>query len=475
MDIRLVSPEIALMVTAAVIILLDLAVDNKGVLAAVSLIGIAVSALFSFTLIGNGGVSFANTLIVDDFSIIFQLLFLGATGVVVLASVDYVGKFKGSHGEYYSILLLSTVGMMLLASTRELISIYISLELTGISLFVLSGFLKDAKSSEAGIKFLLLGAVSSATLLYGMAILYALSGTTNIELMAQTLPSAAGPHRLGILLGMILFVAGFGFKMAVVPFQMWVPDVYEGSPTPVTAYLSVASKAAGFAIVLRVFHAALADPQLSVDWVGIFVILSMASMTVGNVVALQQSNIKRMMGYSSISHAGFLLIGLAVVPQLGPSGVLFYLISYAFTNLGAFAAIIAASNRMGSDQISDYAGMGQRAPLIALGLTLCLLSLTGLPPTAGFVAKIYIFNAAVRQGLAWLVLIGVLNSVISSYYYLGVVKAMYISPSPTQEKITITPAIAAAIIISVIGVFLVGIFPAPVMDAAASAISTIVP
>ncbi len=475
MDLRLLSPEIALAVTGAAIVLLDLAVREKAVLAGVGILGILVSGFLSFTLIGNGGTSFANTLIVDDFSIIFKLLILGATAIVVLSSVDYAARFRASHGEYYAILLLSTVGLMLLSSAAELISIYISLELTSISLFILSGFLKDDKSSEAGIKFLLLGAVSSATLLYGMAILYALSGTTNLDLMAQNLPSALGPYRLGILLGMVLFVAGFGFKMAAVPFQMWVPDVYEGSPTPVTAYLSVASKAAAFAVVLRVLHSALVDQQLSTDWAGLFAVLSLISMTLGNVVAIQQRNIKRMMGYSSISHAGFLMIGLAVVPQIGSSGVLFYLLAYAFTNLGAFAAIIAISNRTGSDQIQDYAGMGQRSPLVALGLTLCFLSLTGLPPTAGFVAKIYLFNAAIQQGLLWLVIAGVLNSVISAYYYLGVVKAMYISPSPTQSKLTTPPALAAAILISVIGVLLVGIYPAPVIEAAAAAVGTLVP
>jgi len=475
MDLRLLSPEIALAVTGAAIVLLDLAVREKAVLAGVAILGILVSGFLSFTLIGNGGTSFAGTLIVDDFSIIFKLLILGATAIVVLSSVDYAARFRASHGEYYAILLLSTVGLMLLSSAAELISIYISLELTSISLFILSGFLKDDKSSEAGIKFLLLGAVSSATLLYGMAILYALSGTTNLELMAQNLPSTLGPYRLGILLGMVLFVAGFGFKMAAVPFQMWVPDVYEGSPTPVTAYLSVASKAAAFAVVLRVLHSALVDQQLSTDWAGLFAVLSLISMTLGNVVAIQQRNIKRMMGYSSISHAGFLMIGLAVVPQIGSSGVLFYLLAYAFTNLGAFAAIIAISNRTGSDQIQDYAGMGQRSPLVALGLTLCFLSLTGLPPTAGFVAKIYLFNAAIQQGLLWLVIAGVLNSVISAYYYLGVVKAMYISPSPTQSKLTTPPALAAAILISVIGVLLVGIYPAPVIEAAAAAVGTLVP
>ena len=475
MDLRLLSPEIALAVTGAAIVLLDLAVREKAVLAGVGILGILVSGFLSFTLIGNGGTSFANTLIVDDFSIIFKLLILGATAIVVLSSVDYAARFRASHGEYYAILLLSTVGLMLLSSAAELISIYISLELTSISLFILSGFLKDDKSSEAGIKFLLLGAVSSATLLYGMAILYALSGTTNLELMAQNLPSTLGPYRLGILLGMVLFVAGFGFKMAAVPFQMWVPDVYEGSPTPVTAYLSVASKAAAFAVVLRVLHSALVDQQLSTDWAGLFAVLSLISMTLGNIVAIQQRNIKRMMGYSSISHAGFLMIGLAVVPQIGSSGVLFYLLAYTFTNLGAFAAIIAISNRTGSDQIQDYAGMGQRSPLVALGLTLCFLSLTGLPPTAGFVAKIYLFNAAVQQGLLWLVVAGVLNSVISAYYYLGVVKAMYISPSPTQAKLTTPPALAAAILISVIGVLLVGIYPAPVIEAAAAAVGTLVP
>ncbi|MBM2827227.1 MAG: NADH-quinone oxidoreductase subunit, partial [Dehalococcoidia bacterium] len=281
--------------------------------------------------------------------------------------------------------------------------------------------------------------------------------------------------RMALVLSMVLVVAGFGFKMATVPFHMWVPDVYEGAPTPITAFLSVASKSAGFAVVLRLFHTALGDTQLSADWSNLFAVLSALSMTLGNVVAVQQSNIKRMMGYSSIAHAGFIMVGLAVVPQLGPSGVIFYLLAYAFTNLGAFIAIIAISNKINSDLIADYAGVARRAPGLALALTLCLMSLTGIPPTAGFVAKFYIFNAAIQQGLLWLVLVGVINSVVSAYFYMGVVKAMYLGAPSTEESISTPAPIAIALATATIGVLLVGILPGAVIQAAAAAIGTLIP
>jgi NADH-quinone oxidoreductase subunit N len=270
----------------------------------------------------------------------------------------------------------------------------------------------------------------------------------------------------GLLLGIILLVAGFGFKIACVPFQMWVPDVYEGAPTPITAYLSVASKAAGFAVILRVFFVAFGAPDwLSMDWGILLAILSAITMTVGNVVAIVQTNIKRMLGYSSIAQAGYLMVGLATVgvavgaDALGQSGLLFFLMSYTVTNLGAFIAVIAISNKIDSDQIDDYTGMGKRAPLLALALTLCLISLTGLPPTAGLIAKIYIFSGAVNHGLLWLVIIAVINSCVSAYYYFRVVKVMWMGAPASEEKVPSSWALRTALALCCLFVLLLGVVP----------------
>lgn len=475
MDLRLLGPELILSITAGLVVLSDLVVDRKGWLAALTIVGLLAGAAYTISLVGQGGATFQGMLVVDSFSITFKFLFMGVAALVILASVDYVAKFPAFQGEYYALVLLSTVGMMLMASTGELISIYIALETTGIALYILAGFLRDEKSGEAGLKFLLLGAISSAVLLYGMAFLFGLTGTTDLREISQRLGEAATVNRFALLAGITMVAAGFGFKMAAVPFQMWVPDVYEGAPTPVTAYLSVASKAAGFAVVLRVFHTALGAPEVSVDWSTLFAVLSALSMTIGNVIAIQQTNLKRMLGYSSIAHAGYLMVGLAVVPLLGPSGVVFYLVSYAFTNLGAFIAIIAISNKTESDLIPDYSGMAQRAPLLALALTLCLLSLTGIPPTAGFIAKIYIFNAAIQEGLVWLVMVAVVNTAISAYYYLGVVKAMYVGTAPTAEGVPASLSLRAALLIAVLGVLILGIYPAPVIGVATAAVGTLLP
>jgi len=400
--------------------------------------------------------------------------------LVILASVDYVPKFA-RKGEFYALVLLSALGMMLMAATNELISIYVAVELTSISLYVLVGFLKDQKSSEASLKYLLLGAVASAVLLYGMSLIFGLTGKTQLGEIAQAIqamPPQVAMGSPGLILGIVLMVAGFGFKIAAIPFHMWVPDVYEGAPTPITAYLSVASKAAGFAVILRVFYSAFGLPEwLSLDWGLVFAILAAISMTLGNVVAIPQANIKRMLGYSSIAQAGYLMVGLATVGVspvadiLGKSGVLFFLAAYAVTNLAAFFAIIAISNKLNSDLIDDYAGMGKRAPLLALALTLSLISLTGIPPAAGFMAKFYVFSSAVNQGLLWLVIIAVINSVISAYYYLRVVKIMWLGEASSDEKVPSSAALKVALSLSCLGVLLLGIIPGQMMRLAQFAAS----
>jgi len=480
LNLELFIPELSLAAFAIAVVLLDLFIQRKGLLAVISLVGLVVAAGFTIAMWGGSPQAiFNNMLAVDSFALFFKLLFLGIAALVILASTDYVAKFARFQGEYYALVLLSALGMMLMAATTELIAIYIALELTSISLYVLVGFLKDPKSTEASLKYLLLGAIASAVLLYGMALVFGVTGKTQLGEIAQVIQAMslqATSANPALILGIVLLVAGFGFKIAAVPFHMWVPDVYEGAPTPITAFLSVGSKAAGFAIILRVFYSAFGLPEwLSLNWGLIFAVLAAIGMTLGNVAALPQTNIKRMLGYSSIAQAGYLMVGLATVGAspaadvLGRSGVLFFLASYAVANLGAFIAIIAISNKLDSDLIQDYSGMIKRAPWLAIALSLCLISLIGIPPAAGFIAKFYIFSGAVQHGLLWLVIIAVLNSVISAYYYLRVVKVMWLGEPASEEKVLSSGALRVALSLSCLGVLLLGIIPGYIMKMAEAA------
>jgi len=474
LNLGLFIPEITLAVFAVLVILLDLGVKQKNLLRSVSLAGLVIAGGVTVAMWGGSySPLFNNMLAVDDFALFFKMLFAGIAFLVILASADYVDKFSRFQGEYYALILLSTLGMMLMAATADLISLYIALELTSISLYVLVGFLKDRKSTEASLKYLLLGAIASAVLLYGMAMVFGTTGQTQLGAIAASIQSMSLDNILAspaLLMGIVMLIAGFGFKIAAVPFQMWVPDVYEGAPTPVTAYLSVASKAAGFALILRVFYSAFGIPDwLSMNWGVIFAVLSVISMIIGNVVAIPQTNIKRMLGYSSIAQAGYLMVGMATLgfasasSTLGQSGILFFLASYSLTNLGAFIAVIAITNKINSDEIADFAGMGRRAPVIALALTLCLISLIGMPPAAGFMAKFYIFSAAAQNDLLWLVIIAAINSVISAYYYLRVVKVMWFGEAASQEKVPSSGAPRLALFLCCLGVLLLGIIPGLVM------------
>ncbi len=482
MDIVRFGPELSLLIAAGLIIVADVTLpfktarERRLVALLLALNGIVASVGWSLALIiaDEKGNAFEGLMVVDDFSLFFNFLFAGIAAVIILASVDLLERSR-FQSEYVALVLTSTVGMMLMASTVDLIAIFAALELQAISFYVLVAFLKDGRSSEAALKYLLLGAVSTALTLYGMAYLFGLSGSTNLNDIASFVAGADSGTRSALVLAAVFLAAGLGFKMAVVPFQMWVPDVYQGAPTPVTAYLSVASKAAGFAVVMRIFVVSLGEGLISSDWSNLFAAIAAISMTVGNVAALAQSDIKRMLGYSSIAQAGTFLIGLAAVaaedPQLllGTSSVVFFLGTYAFTNLGAFVAVIAISNRIGSDQISDYAGVARRSPWLAAGLAVCLISLTGIPPTAGFWGKFWVFNAAVRADLVWLAIIGVLNSVISAYYYVGVVLRMYTQEPASEEAFQPSPYLGFALAAAVIGLFAVGVYPDPLLDASESA------
>ena len=485
MNLSLLIPELCLVAIAILVIMLDLVIKQKEWLSKVSLAGLVVAGGFTIAMWGGSYPAiFNNMLAVDNFALFFKLLFVVISFLVILASADYIGKLARFQAEYYALILLSTVGMMLMAATADLISLYVALELTSISLYALVGFLKDGKSTESALKYLLLGALASAVLLYGMALIFGVTGRTQLGEIAQVIQSMSLQGILAspaLLLGIVLLISGFGFKIAAVPFQMWVPDVYEGAPTPITAYLSVASKAAGFAIILRVFFSAFGTPiWLSLNWGLIFAALAIISMTVGNVVAIHQTNIKRMLGYSSIAQAGYLMVGMAAVgfspvkDILGQSGILFFLASYALTNLGAFIAIIAISNKLNSDAISDYSGMGKQSPVMVLALTLCLISLIGMPPAAGFMAKFYLFSAAVQNGLLWLVAIAVINSVISAYYYLRVVKVMWFGEPVSEGKIPSSGGLRLALALCCLGVLFMGIVPDLMMKVAQFASSMFV-
>lgn len=480
-DLDRLGPELILMVAAGLILAVDaLLPDERRVrMGYGALAGIGASALWAIVLIARDRQApfFDGAMALDNFSLFFIFLLLGAAALVVVASLDYAQRFGRHEGEFYTFLLLATSGAMLLAGSRDLIAIFVALELTSIAQYVLAALLRTDRASEAGLKYLLLGAVATAVILYGMAFLFGMSGTTKLvapegepSILATVAAGDAG-LRSALIVATVLLAAGFGFKMATIPFQMWVPDVYQGAATPVAAFLSVSSKAAAFAVVLRVFYEGLNDTFVNHDWSMLFAVLAAITMTVGNTAALLQRNVKRLLGYSSIAQAGNLMVGLAAVTtseetSLGAAGVSFFLATYVFTNLGAFFAVQAISDRIDSEEIADYAGMARRAPWLAAALAFCLVSLTGLPPTAGFVAKVYIFNAAAQSDLIWLVIVGTLNGVVSAFYYLRLAATMYTAEPTAEEPVPAARTLQAALAIAVAGVFVIGIVPFPLIDAA---------
>ena len=489
-DLYLLSPELSLAGLATLVLLVDLIVKRKSYLFVLTTVGLVVPLGFTLALLGsldgagvveNQGV-LRDTLVVDKFALFFKLLLISIIAIVSLLSIDYVRRFEQFQTEFVVLLLYSATGMMLMASTKELITIYIALELSALPVAALAAFMRDGRSAESGMKFLILSGISSALLLYGMVLVFGLTGATQLDDIAERIATLAintdepfGSYAL--LMGVVLMVAGFGFKITAFPFQMWAPDVYEGAPTPVTAFLSVASKAAGFAVILRVFYSAFGIEELSIEWSAIFAVLAALSMTIGNLVAIAQRSFKRLLAYSTIAHAGYIMVGLAAVStragsgdsSLGISAVLFYLSGYAVMNLAVFSAVIAISNRINSDAISDFAGMARRAPYLSAVLAFGLVSLTGIPPTVGFIAKVYVFGAAVDAGLEWLVIIGVLNSVIAAYYYLRIVKAMYLSEPLSTDPIESGTPLRLAMLVTSAGILLFGLYPTGLLNFVKSA------
>ena len=470
MEFSALLPEIALLCLALLVFGLDLfsGGDKRrwlGWLAAVGLAVIFVLNLFwSWT---GGELVFSGMLKPDLLALLFQETFIVAAILTVLISVDY--EPLKWHGEYYGLVILATLGMSLMATAADLIMLYVALELTSITLYILAGYLRDIpKSSEAGLKYFLFGAFSSALMLYGMSLVYGLTGETGLKEVAVAL--ATSNLQLPVILGALLLLAGFGFKIAAVPFHMWTPDVYEGAPTPVTAFVSVASKAAGFAVLMRVFIGAF--DFIRPEWVAVVGALSVVTMTLGNVVAIPQTNIKRMLAYSSIAQAGYILIGVVCVSAFGVASTIFYLIMYTLTNICAFAVVVLISNVTGSGEIADFAGLSRRSPALALVMLLALLSLGGIPPVAGFFGKLYIFAAAMEQGLVWLVVIGVLNAIISLYYYLIVARVMYLEEPPSEEPVPVPALSTIVLLVTGLGVALMGFVSAPFLYWATRAAET---
>jgi NADH-quinone oxidoreductase subunit N len=453
-----ILPEIVLTAGSLLLLVADVLLPRGNRALTWVALGVIVATLASLVPFRSTQVEVAHGLIaVDQFALFFKVIFLVAAGMTILMSERYLAIEGASPGEFYFLILCSTLGMMIMAGGIDLITIFIGLETMAVSFYILAGFMKpNQRSNEAAVKYFLLGAFSLGILLYGMSLMYGLSGTTNLRAMA---PVFAGQERdPRLILAVILVVAGVGFKIAAVPFHMWAPDVYEGAPTPVTAFLSTGSKAASFAMLLRIFLEGL--PSLNTDWRLLFEALAIVTMTVGNIAALTQSNLKRMLAYSSIAHAGYLLIGVVAGTERGVTAMLIYLLIYSFMQLGAFAVIVMMHRRdVVGDELKDFSGLHVRHPIAALAMLVFMLSLGGIPPTAGFMGKLWLFGAAIDAGYVPLAVIGVLNSAISLYYYVRVVVFMYLKQETAGSEPTASPALAFTLALAVAGTIVLGVYP----------------
>ena len=472
-DFYYILPELVLTAGALVVLIADVLLprERRSALSWVTLaaIGATLASLLPFT---STHVEVAHGLLaVDRFALFFKIVFLVAAAITVLMSVRYLAIEGASPGEYYFLILCATLGMMVMAGGIDLITIFIGLETMAVSFYILAGFIKpNQRSNEAAVKYFLLGAFSLGILLYGMSPMYGLSGTTNLRVMATSFGAMAGDSRLA--LAVILVVAGVGFRIAAVPFHMWAPDVYEGAPTPVTAFLSVGSKAASFAMLIRIFVEGL--PSASEDWRLLFWVLSIATMTVGNFAAVTQTNVKRMLAYSSIAHAGYVLIGIVAGTSRGITATLIYLMVYSFMQLGAFAVVVMLRRAdVVGDELKDFSGLASRNPFAAFAMLLFMLSLGGIPPTAGFMGKFWLFSAAIDAHYYWLALIGVLNSAVSLYYYIRIVVFMYVKKETLGSEPTTSPTLAVVLAVAVAATLVLGVYPQLLFNVAAASARTL--
>lgn len=453
-DLTPVTPEIIMTISATVLLILELVLKNKGILA---FIGIITAAAVIYTMPASYGETFGGMFISDGYSTYFKLIFMINLVLTILISLRYIQRQKAEYGEYYSLLLFATTGMMLMASANDLIVLYLGLELMALSTYILAGIKRhDIKSNEAAIKYFLLGSFSSALLLYGISLLYGMTTTTDIYKIAEHLKTTEVTTTP--LLSMILITVAFAFKIAAAPFHMWAPDVYEGAPTSITAFMSVGPKAAGFAVLGRVFFTAFYDMQA--DWTPILIAIAILTMAVGNILAIVQTNIKRMLAYSSIAHAGYMLIGVIVGTVESVNAMMVYILIYAFMNIGAFAIVILLER---GEELKDYEGLAKSHPIVAALMLVFMFSLTGIPPTAGFIGKFNLFMAAVNAGYTWLVVIAVIFSAISAYYYLRIVMNMFMKEMKEEAAIAPSPSLSLAILITVLMIFIIGIMPSVVI------------
>jgi NADH-quinone oxidoreductase subunit N len=467
-----ILPLLIITGTAIVVMVADLwaeGPDREG-LGWMGLVGLVATAIAAIALWNTRASSFAGAIVIDRYGLFFTLLFCVASGLTLLMSMNYLELTDIRTGDYYSLVLFCTAGMVLMATATDLIVLFLGLEVMSISAYVLAGIWREqVRSNEAALKYFLLGAFATGFLLFGIALLYGATGSTTLAAIGKGIGHASADQRTLLIAGMALLIVGFGFKVAAVPFHVWTPDVYEGSPTAVTALMAVGIKAAAFAAFARVFLHTLSP--LAGDWNSVLWMLAAVTMTVGNVTALLQRNIKRMLAYSSIAHAGYLLVGMVAGGEAGGSAVLFYLIAYAMMTLGAFAVVIAIGRRgQPNETLDDYAGVGFRSPFLGMAMIIFMLSLAGVPPLGGFIGKFYIFSAAIKSGYVGLAVIGVLNSVISVYYYVGVLVRMYMTEGGTEVALPSSrPYLFATLLLTIAGTVLLGIFPSGLFEVARQA------
>jgi NADH-quinone oxidoreductase subunit N len=448
---------------------------RPGVLAAMGVLGVTGAAGVSVLLWDGRAASFQGMLVADGFALFFNVVIGAAAILVLLLSVGYLPRQGVEAGEYYALVLFATVGMMLMAAGTDLLVIFLALELMSLSLYVLAGSLRTRpEGNEAALKYFLLGAFASGFFLYGIALLYGATGTTNLARLGAALAAPGASRNPMVLAGLALLLVGFGFKTSAVPFHQWAPDVYQGAPTAVTALIATGSKAAAFGALVRVL---VPMRPLQADWAAVLWLLAALTMTMGNVVALAQTNVKRLLAYSSIAHVGYMLVALAAGLGPGAPAVLFYLGVYAVASVGAFGTILLLER--GGEEAVDlgaYGGLAVRHPVLALGLTVFLLALIGMPPTAGFVGKFYLFSAAIQRGLVGLAVIAVLNSVVAAYYYLRLIVYMYMrEPEGVPTTAFVTPAASVALGVSAWATLQLGLWPGPVLALAQRAVAPLLP
>ncbi|HLP16496.1 MAG TPA: NADH-quinone oxidoreductase subunit N [Bacteroidota bacterium] len=459
------SPILVLSLCSLIALVVNAAVKNSAKLIfGISAIGLLASAACAIYLFPSNSTAFVTMVLVGGYASIFDLLFLSAAMLTLMLSYPYLEKEEYHYGEYYVLMLFATIGMMMMGSAADLITIFIGLEIMSVSFYVLAGFIRVRQTAnEAALKYFLLGAFATGFLLYGIALIYGTTGTTNLFSIASIFPMAFSSQPV-VAIGFGLMLIGFAFKVAAAPFHMWVPDVYEGSPTPVTGFMSTGGKAGAFAALLLSFSLpmSLHDPR----FVTVIAVLAAASMIIGNLLGVAQTNIKRMLAYSSVAHAGYMLVGIASGASIGNQGVLFYLISYALTNLGAFGVVSVFEKENGRNLLNeDFAGLASRRPVLAALLAMFMFSLTGLPPFAGFVGKYLLFSSAVGAQLTWLAILGVMTSLFSAYYYLRIVVLMYFRDPVSSETIELPKTAMFSLALSGLGILLIGIVPSLVLNA----------